>query len=126
MPAPPAADPGSACSSFTQHLLLISSKRRHQITDDPARARLNLNSDGHAWRQVDELFVYLHLRAVERDPRRVVHLLALGLAAGGLGAGRFVAGFVLGLIPGDGVLGDIDDLTMQEPVTRKTEGVDSK
>jgi len=38
---------------FPKHLLLIAGERRHQITDDTARARLDLHRDRHAGRPVD-------------------------------------------------------------------------
>ena len=86
-----------ARSIFLAGLLPVSEHRRQQIADDPPCARLNLDRDRHAGRQVNELVFHLHLCAIKRYARRVVHLLALRFTASRLSAKGFVAGFIFGL-----------------------------
>ena len=45
--------------------------RREQIVDDPTRAGLDLDGDGHAGREVEQLVVDLHAGLIERDARRI-------------------------------------------------------
>ena len=86
---------GTNFLSFAQDFLLVSEQRRKQITDDPTRARLNLDSDGHARGQIDELVLHLHLGAIKRDARRVVELLAVRFAGTIFCAWRLIIGFIV-------------------------------
>src|SRR5262249_10200911 len=52
-------------SSLAQTLLLVLKERRHQVTDDAAFPRPDLDSDSHSGRQVHSLVLHLHLRAIE-------------------------------------------------------------
>src|SRR5262249_18117951 len=109
-------------SSLAQALLPVFEQRREQITDNPALSRLNLDSDGHSGRQVHSLILHLHLRAIERNARRVVQLLSFRLAGGFLAAGSFAA--VGLLVARDGVLGNTEHGTVQQPIAREVEGID--
>src|SRR5712671_7076001 len=111
-------------SPLSQALLPIFEKRRKQVGDDGTRARLDLSSDGHAGREIDAVLLHLHLRAVERDARRIDEFLALGLARSCRGAGRRVNGFVLRFVARNGVLRNAQHLAVNESVAREIEGVD--
>ena len=62
--------------------------------------------------------------AIERDARAVVQLLALRLAGLILRPRIAVAGSVLLPVAHDGVLGDTENLAVQEPIAGEVEGVD--
>src|SRR5262245_43753111 len=112
-----------ACgSSLAQALLPVFEQRREQITDNPALSRLNLDSDGHSGRQVHSLVLHLHLRAIERNARRVVQLLSFRLAGGFLAAGSFAA--VGLLVARNGVLGNPQHRAVEQPVAREVERID--
>src|SRR5262245_23509621 len=93
-----------AASPFVQCLLPVTQQRRQQVAQDRARTGLYFHRCRHAGRQVDDAVIDLHLRAVERDARGVVELLALRLARF-VGRSRCaIVGAVLLAITDDGIL----------------------
>src|SRR5258705_8246430 len=67
--------------SLPQRLLLVPCQRREQAADYFSRARLDLDRHGHSGPKLDELLVYLHRLAVERDTSGILQLLTFRLAA---------------------------------------------
>src|SRR5262249_3424348 len=68
-------------SAFSEGLVLVAKERREEIADDPTRAGLDLDRDGHAGREIDCLVFDLHLSVVERHAGGVDQFLAFRLAA---------------------------------------------
>lgn len=67
--------------------MLVPHQRRQQIFDDAPQPGLDLDRHRHTGRQVDQLVLDLHLRAVERDAGGVEQFLPLRLAGLGERAG---------------------------------------
>ena len=65
--------PPLSYSAIPKNLLFVFEQRREKITDDPTRAGFDFNRHCHARRQIDHLVLNLHLCAIQRHSRRVVH-----------------------------------------------------
>lgn len=113
---------GAGSLSFPERLLPVSCKRREKVADDSARAGLDLDRHRHAGAELDELVLHLHVRAVERDVRRIFQLLAFWLAAALCRARRTVVRSNLP-VARDGVGRDAEHVPMQEPVAREFERI---
>ena len=104
----------SEFSPLAQAVVPVSQQGREQVADDTARAGLDLDGHRHAGRQIDQLVVDLHLRAVERDARRIDQLLARRLARGFVVLRR-AARLVLGLFSDDGSCETLSTLPCSSP-----------
>ena len=100
--------------------MLVANERREEIADDPARAGLDLDRDGHAGRKIDCLVFDLHLSVVERHAGGVDQFLAFRLAAARFRSLRLLDYSFLWLVAGNGVVRDGDNLSGQQAIARES------